>query len=206
MTEYIAEIDRLYSAYLAIGRAAGRPPGWAEAPEARRLWRAHLDAKQAAGDAFAALNGWRMAPAFTNLDRLGRGGPTRSHHWTDNGRDRRLLDHAVWFYRARRFIAAVGQPYPTAVDDLPWWRASLAERDLVLHEPPDPLASIHYPGATLFVVVTRPGVEVHFLPEQDGRLAERWARREAEAPTQSADGWEGALAALPPMRRAGRAR
>jgi hypothetical protein len=35
---------------------------------------------------------------------------------------------------------------------------------------PDPLASIHYPGATLFVVVTSEGVGGRWLPEQDGRL------------------------------------
>jgi hypothetical protein len=30
------------------------------------------------------------------------------------------------------------------------------------------------PGWTLFVVVTKPGVEVRFLPEQDGRLKGLW--------------------------------
>jgi hypothetical protein len=48
------------------------------------------------------------------------------------------------------------------------------DRGLALHIPPDPLASLHYPGWTLFVLVTRPGVKVRFLPEQDGRLKSFW--------------------------------
>jgi hypothetical protein len=80
------------------------------------------------------------------------------------------------FTRRARFVAAVGQPYPPAAGDLDLWRTHLADRGLVLHVPPDPLASIHYPGGTIFVVVTKPGVEVRFLPEQDGRLADLWKR------------------------------
>jgi hypothetical protein len=37
-----------------------------------------ITAKRAAIDAFAAINGWRKAPAFFDLDRLGRGMPTRT--------------------------------------------------------------------------------------------------------------------------------
>jgi hypothetical protein len=61
----------------------------------------------------------------------------------------------------------------------PRWRASLAERGLVLHVPPDPLASIHNPGSTLFVVVTLAGGAVRWLPEQDGRLVDLWKVRRA---------------------------
>jgi hypothetical protein len=131
------------------------------------------EAQKAAAKAFAEINGWRTAPAFFDLGRLGRGAPTRSHHWADNSRDRQLLDHPLWFYFQRRFVAAVGQPYRPAVD-LVRWRAHLTERGFTLHVPPDPLASFHYPGSTLFVVVTRPGVRVRFLPEQDGRLKGLW--------------------------------
>ena len=78
------------------------------------------------------------------------------------------------FSRGRRYVAVVGQPYLSAVD-IAEARARLADRGLVLHLAPDPLASFHYPGWTLFVVVTRPGVTgVRFLPEQDGRLKELW--------------------------------
>lgn len=142
---------------------------------------AEIRAAKSAVAAFAAINGWRKAPAFFDLSRLGRGAPTRSHHWADHCRDRRLLDHPIWFYAARRYVAAVGQPY-LDVADLREWRANLAERGFVLHVPPDPLASIHFPGSTLFVVVTKAGGAVKWLPEQDGRLKALWrARRKAEA-------------------------
>lgn len=65
-------------------------------------------------------------------------------------------------------------PYAPAAGKLDRWRLELARRGFELHVPPDPLASIHYPGATLFVVVTLPGVVVRWLPEQDGRLKDRW--------------------------------
>jgi hypothetical protein len=81
----------------------------------------------------------------------------------------RLLDHCVWFRRQRRYVAVIGQPCLSAAD-LAEERASLARRGLVMHVPPDPLASFHYPGWTLFLVVTLPGVAVRWLPEQDGRL------------------------------------
>lgn len=152
-------------------------PSWIRAEKVKA-------ARELAGEAikaFAKINGWRRAPDFFNLDKLGRGAPTRNNHWDDNYRDRQLLDHPIWFYKDRRFVAAVGQPYPGAAGDLDRWRSHLARRGLVLHVPPDPFASIHYPGGTLFVVVTKPGVEVRFLPEQDGRLADRWAREDVRA-------------------------
>jgi hypothetical protein len=89
------------------------------------------------------------------------------------GKDHPLLDHDIWFRQDRRYVAAVGQPYLSAVG-IAEARANLKARDLVLHVPPDPLASFHYPGWTLFVVVTKPGVKVCFLPEQDGRLKGLW--------------------------------
>jgi hypothetical protein len=88
-------------------------------------------------------------------------------------RDCSLLDHDIWFRRDRRYVAAVGQPFLSAID-IAEERARLKARSLVLHVPPDPLASFHYPGWTLFTVITRPGVAVRFLPEQDGRLKSFW--------------------------------
>jgi hypothetical protein len=129
-------------------------------------------AHQAAKDAFAEVNGWRPSEvASYGLSLLGRdrmfGRIRADNHDCD------LLDHCIWFREGRRYVAVVGQPYLSAVD-IAEARARLAERDLVLHVPPDPLASFHYPGWTLFVVVTKPGVEVRFLPEQDGRLKGLW--------------------------------
>jgi hypothetical protein len=141
-----------------------------EQEDARRK---HTCTLQSAIDAFANLNGWRGTKYhFYGLDLLGRS--TMSDPLRRLGsRDCSLLDHDIWFRRDRRYIAAIGQPYLSDVD-IAAARANLKARNLVLHVPPDPLASFHYPGWTLFVVVTKPGVEVRFLPEQDGRLKGLW--------------------------------
>ena len=130
-------------------------------------------AYQAAVDAFAALNGWQATGySFYGLDLLGRSAMSDSLRRL-GGRDCSLLDHDIWFRRGRRYVAAVGQPYLSDVD-IAAARADLKARDLILHVPPDPLASFHFPGWTLFVVVTQPGAEVRWLPEQDGRLKGVW--------------------------------
>jgi hypothetical protein len=129
-------------------------------------------AHQAAVDAFAERNGWRPSEvASYGLSLLGR--DRMSGRIRADNHDCDLLDHCVWFREERRYVAVAGQPYLSDVD-IAKTRVRLAERDLVLHVPPDPLASLHYPGWTLFVVVTKPGVEVRFLPEQDGRLKGLW--------------------------------
>ena len=133
---------------------------------------ADAHARRAAMDAFAELNGWRPSEvASYGLSLLGRG--RMSGRICADNHDCDLLDHCVWFREGRRYAAVVGQPYLSAVD-IAEARARLADRGLVLHLAPDPLASFHYPGWTLFVVVTKPGVRVRFLPEQDGRLKGLW--------------------------------
>jgi hypothetical protein len=127
---------------------------------------------QAAITAFAKLNGWRPSEvASYGLSLLGRG--SMSWRVRAANHDCDLLDHCVWFREGRRYVAAVGQPYLSAVD-IADERARLEGRGLVLRLPSDPFAPFHYPGWTLFVVVTRPGVEVQWLPEQDGRLKGLW--------------------------------
>jgi hypothetical protein len=141
--------------------------------EERAAEQAETRAKQAAVDAFAALNQWKRAISSSGLGCLGRGLATRSYGWRGDDEDRELFDHAIWFRAGERYVAAIGQPYMAAID-LVEWRDHLAERGFALHVPLDPLASFHFPGSTLFVVVTRVGVPVHFLPEQDGRLRGLW--------------------------------
>jgi hypothetical protein len=137
------------------------------------------DAHETAAHAFARLNGWKLKGRHQpNLDHIGLSVYARpAFDWDNRDRDHDLLDHQLWFTAARRYVAAVGQPYDLDDDEIEEWRADLAGRGLVLHVPPDPLASIHYPGATAFLVVTRPGVTVHWLPEQHGRLARSWKAR-----------------------------
>ena len=155
--------------------------------ERARPWRreAAVDevtqAAKTAINAFAAINGWRTTPAFFDLGRINRSLPPRHD---DRSLDRELLDHCIGFSTAHGAVAVAGQPYGSEID-LAEHRAGLAERGLALHVPPDPLASIHYPGWTLFVVITREGGSVKWLPEQDGRLRMKW-----KSPSRGGSGGE----------------
>ena len=58
----------------------------------------------------------------------------------------------------------VSEPYHA--DELPALRAHVEARGLVLQHPPNPFASFHYPGHTVFAAITRPEREVRWLDEQ----------------------------------------
>lgn len=179
MSEHVTYEPRLVS--VEPIRIIDRARRWLEEAHSRKLPTRELRtaeqeetrAGRAAVEVFAAVNGWKRAPASCSLDCLGRGLSTRSYFWSGDNEDHDLLDHGVWFRGAQRYVAVLGQPYMAAVD-LPEWRDCLAARGFALHVPPDPLASFHFPGSTLFVVVTRSGATVRFLPEQDGRLRTLW--------------------------------
>ena len=81
--------------------------------------------------AFAAINGWRETSAFYDLGRLGRSMGGRMAGWADC-RDSDLLDHPSWFHRDRRYVAAAGQPYLSAVD-IAEERARLATRSCLAY-------------------------------------------------------------------------
>ena len=160
-------ISDIHNAMRAARRSRGLPMR-----EQNAAHLADVHAHQAAAGAIAELNGWRPSEvAGYGLSLLGR--DRMSGRIRADNHDFPLLDHCIWFREGRRYVAAIGQPYLSAVD-IAEARARLADCGLVLHIPPDPLASFHYPGWTLFVVVARPGVPVRFLPEQDGRLKGLW--------------------------------
>jgi hypothetical protein len=128
-------------------------------------------AQDRAWKAFASLNGWKMvergAPSKYAVDCIGKGFAAASSSWRrqsdyDVGG---IFDHVEWFHADRRFVALVTQPYPAGrpVDD---YREKLESRGLAMHLPADPFASIHYPGACHFIVITKAGTAVKFLPEQ----------------------------------------
>jgi hypothetical protein len=119
--------------------------------------------KDLAAQEFAAINGWRACRSLFPLSRLAKpcSGRTLLRWWP--------CDHALAFKEGRKAAAFVTQPYP---DQDP--QQTIAEvgrvadiHGLTLHLPPGGVhASIHYPGRTLFLVMTRPGVVVRWLPEQ----------------------------------------
>jgi hypothetical protein len=133
-------------------------------------------AMKAAVAAFAAINGWKLSRTLSrNPGDLGRA--TREPHkglYSGNDPDYRLFDHVLWFKAASRFVAAVGQPYDYGASKIDKERARLRKRGFVVHVPPDPLASLHNPGNATFMVVSKPGVTVRWLPEQDGHMAAAW--------------------------------
>jgi hypothetical protein len=170
----IAAIADSLHAYEALGCPGD--PHWAYRPEARRLWQAHSQAVSEAVVAFAALNGWSLVLSGPKpVHNLGRG---LGVAWSQERFEHRLADHALAFAYKRRLAAVVWQPYAEAAE-IVRVRERLAVAGLALHVPPDPLASFHYPGRCLFLVVTLSGESVVWLPDQDGRLHRRWVRKDA---------------------------
>jgi hypothetical protein len=119
---------------------------------------------------FGALNGWTIAERSFTADAIGRAhsnfdGRYYSHTW---------MDHAIYFrarrpeWKTARCIAIVGQPYGH-IDGhrRELLDACVSKLGLRWHTPPNPYASIWYPGRTLFLVMTLPDVDVAWLPEQE---------------------------------------
>jgi hypothetical protein len=111
--------------------------------------------------AFAALNGWHINCGTFPASRIGKANGYM-------GADIVERDHCLHFHeptRPYRRVALVTQPYNRVIDEV---AASTARLGLVTHLPPSgPWASIHFPGSTLFIVVTKPGTKVRWLPEQE---------------------------------------
>jgi hypothetical protein len=101
---------------------------------------------QKAAQHFAALNGWRLS--------------RKSFQYTTQ-----LFDHPIFLNEA-----TIGQPYPQQYRQ-EVGEAHAAEHGLVLHIPPHPKASIHYPDGTLFLVFTKPKHVMQWLPEQVNGIA-----------------------------------
>jgi len=127
------------------------------------FWREQNQRQQALAVAFGQLNGWRLT--------------TCSFAPRDLGSCRRCIyewmDHPLYYRDARRRnIALAGQPYVTPAvrqqphDWLARLKASYAAQGLRCHTPPNAFASIHFPGWTAFIVVTKPETQVQWLPEQ----------------------------------------
>jgi hypothetical protein len=131
-------------------------------PEAKRQakWTAFRAHAHQVATLFGDLNGWTPTDLFTP-DAIGRTRRTAAipdlAGW---------MDHGFGYRAGRRLVAIVGQPYNT----VPQYRDTLddcaARYGLRWQVAPMGRASFWFPGWTLFIVMTRPDVQVHWLPEQ----------------------------------------
>ena len=111
--------------------------------------------------AFGALNGWRVTHEFA----LCRLCSARCHRNCGG----LIVDHPLFYrdVRTRANVAIVNQPYVSRQEfSASKMTAAWATRGLRCHVPPNAFASFWFPGWTAFIVITRPDVEVHWLPEQ----------------------------------------
>jgi hypothetical protein len=111
---------------------------------ARQMDRECRELQQRAITQFARLNGFRLGSR--------RRYPFEQH---------KICDHTI-----NLTGALIGQPYGHRDDWKQVGEAIAAEYGLALSVPPHPLASIHFPGFCAFLVFTKPGIEVQWLPEQ----------------------------------------
>jgi hypothetical protein len=137
----------------------------AENAAARRVSGLHVRAAHA----FGAVNGWRFSTRYNfTPDHLGRAHNNYGHAY------RGWRDHPL-YYKAPRSdgkrgwinVAIVGQPYGLTTGTCGDIENLVVTDGLVLHTPPaNPRASIWYPSATLFLVLTLPNIAIRWLPEQ----------------------------------------
>jgi hypothetical protein len=116
---------------------------------------------------FGRLNGWALSQSVFGMQSIGRTQRRRDDHCADL---ESWEDHRLW-YRADRpgrglYAALVSQPYGPIERYREDLDKSANEHGLQWHLAPNPYASFHYPGQTLFIVMTMPGIEVKWLPEQ----------------------------------------
>jgi hypothetical protein len=123
------------------------------------FWRGQNERQHALAVTFGELNGWRLSRRMFMPEMIGT-------------RRKSLLyayyDHPLHYRDAAGLNAAIiGQPYGKW-DDTRRARLDATAREYGLRwsVPPQPFASIWYPGSCLFIVLTKPDVEVHWLPEQ----------------------------------------
>jgi hypothetical protein len=138
---------------------------------ADRVWPDYREMQRQVAARFGALNGWMLSTKPFTSDAIGR----TQCSWNFNyrrGLGTEWMDHAI-YYRAKvpgrrlgRNIAIVGQPYDDGRHRREALDADAVEFGLRWHMPPQPFASIWYPGCTLFIVMTLPEIKVRWLPEQ----------------------------------------
>lgn len=156
-----------------------RSPEWQRASRRKYASADEVEARQqAARDAFGQLNGWTITRRDITPEHIGRRSRGRwrpsEGAWDIDGK---FLDHHYGCRQDGRYIALISEPYESALqNNLHQFRRWLNRIRLDQFMPPDPLASIWYPGWTLFLVIAAQSAEIRWLPEQDGRLKHLWKR------------------------------
>lgn len=127
---------------------------------------------KAASSAFGTLNGWS------------NDGPHKVFRLSDIGKERssvrqsafvgsELLSDCVWYQAAGKYAAIVAQPNLWSLGGSIKTAKEVADLyELVLHIPPNRLASIHSPGKANFYVFTQPEHQITWLPEQVGSYSD----------------------------------
>lgn len=111
---------------------------------------------------FARLNGWKITDDAFSPDKIGTYGDV---HYRRDG----IFDHCLYFRERGRAAAIANQPYGHVTEAAA--RAVGTSYGLATHIAPSPRTSIYYPGVCKFIVYTRQGVTVRWLPEQVFGLA-----------------------------------
>jgi len=125
-----------------------------------RAWGELRELQAEAAYQFGRLNEWRTGPRIHPF-RLEDIGAFQVDDRCLTGSS--VLDHPIHF-KEREISAAVAfQPYR---DHQKHFRELAAQHRLAVHIPPYPLASIYYPQAAFFVVLTTSEHPIRWLPEQ----------------------------------------
>jgi hypothetical protein len=162
---YLAEIAQAFEA------AQQQPPKCAAAigsPEWRRyhwnqkaLTQAVMEKKWLAIAAFAEINGWEPTEHDFAPEQIGH----RNSHW--RSLDHQVFDHCLFFRTKEgaksKNAAIITQPYNADAQGAAQHIAQ--ELGLALHIPPNPQASIYWPGVTFFLAFTAPDIQIRWLPE-----------------------------------------
>jgi hypothetical protein len=122
-----------------------------------RLTRQLSELRVAVAEQFADLNGWQLYQPGCSF-RPGDIGRRSGQTFTGG-----CIEHALYFRGTGVCAAIASQPYDEVEDQA----EKLAERySLTLHVAPHPKSSIWFPGWARFLVLTKPGHRVCWLPEQ----------------------------------------
>lgn len=173
------------------GYKEGSPEWRANERDTRRLNNQADDCRQQAKLALATINDCKptnheFAPHAIGKHHDGRRGSRYGDVRIEDGMFGQFFDHHHFYRKNNRCFAIVTEPYITEIDDkVNHLRPQFHQLKLDLFLPPDPMASIWFPGATSFVVIAPLGSIIEWLPEQDGGLTHLWESTPTEAKAQS---------------------